>query len=288
MTARKSIYTIIAAISVALVATVALVSIGNIGAQSGPSGLTDIPSSNCGGTGESDCATGRIYAVNKWSQRVNTSAANGNDLEYTGPDGAVDLELEYVGDGNSLYASFLDEDEGVTGVARWQNTIIEDSDVLIVVVEDQDAVRNREVKFTPSTAIAAGANSILVQASTTAGALNNNDLPILGDVTVYYDINNNGEFDGGAERFLQSSGTPAFRADVADRGQPLVESGFITVQHSKFLIPKCMLRELDASGYDWPMGARAFEPVLADRLGRRLCRGPGRRLISRHLLRQVV
>ena len=150
MTARKSIYTIIAAISVALIATVALVSIGNIGAQSSPSGLTDIPSSNCGGTGESDCATGRIYAVNKWSQLVNTSAANGNDLEYTGPDGAVDLELEYVGDGNSLYASFLDEDEGVTGVARWQNTIIEDSDVVVVVVEDQDAVRNREVKFAPS------------------------------------------------------------------------------------------------------------------------------------------
>ena len=206
MTARKSIYTIIAAISVALIATVALVSIGNIGAQSGPSGLTDIPSSNCGGTGESDCATGRIYAVNKWSQRVNTSAANGNDLEYTGPDGAVDLELEYVGDGNSLYASFLDEDEGVTGVARWQNTIIEDSDVVVVVVEDQDAVRNREVKFVPTTAIPfVGAANILVQASTDPNnPLDNADLPILGDVTVYYDLDNDGVYDGGAESYLQN------------------------------------------------------------------------------------
>ena len=87
MTARKSIYTIIAAISVALVATVALVSIGNIGAQNAASRLADIPTPSCGGAGEADCSTGRIYAVSRLAGLTNSSGADELDLDYTGPSG---------------------------------------------------------------------------------------------------------------------------------------------------------------------------------------------------------
>ena len=157
MTARKSIYTIIAAISVALIATVALVSIGNIGAQDAATTLSGIASPNCGGgtsSGEPDCSTGRIYVANKWSGLVSAAAGDNTTLSYDGPGtiGAVSLDLDHVGDNNSLYASFLDIDEAATGVARFQNIIARDSagntpDTLVVVVEDNDAIQRRTVNY---------------------------------------------------------------------------------------------------------------------------------------------
>ena len=103
--------------------------------------LSDIASPNCGGSGEPDCSTGRIYVVNKWSQLTSSSSANGLNLTYDSP-GTTDntsLRLNYVGDGNDLYASFRDEDESATGEARYRNIILPDSDTLVVVVEDDDA-----------------------------------------------------------------------------------------------------------------------------------------------------
>ena len=111
MTARKSIYTIIAAMSVALVATVALVSIGNIGAQNAATRLADVATPSCGGAGEADCSTGRVYAVSRLAGLTNSSAADDVALSYTSPGGnAVALTLDYVGDGNSLYATYAGEE----------------------------------------------------------------------------------------------------------------------------------------------------------------------------------
>ena len=110
MTARKSIYTIIAAISVALVATVALVSIGNIGAQNAATRLAEINTPNCGGAGEADCSVGRVYAVTRLAGLTNSSAADDVELDFTSPGGAVDLTLDYIGDGNSLYATYASDE----------------------------------------------------------------------------------------------------------------------------------------------------------------------------------
>ena len=49
----------------------------------------------------------------------------------------VDLTLDYVGDGNSLYATYANE----------ENVIRDDADTLIVVVEDADAIAARTVGF---------------------------------------------------------------------------------------------------------------------------------------------
>ena len=106
--------------------------------------LSDIAAPNCGGAGEPDCSTGRIYVVNKWSQLVNSRPSH--NLAYDKP-GTTNpfvikntfLNLGYVGDGNNLYASFRDEDESATGEARYRNMILPDSDTLVVVVEDNDA-----------------------------------------------------------------------------------------------------------------------------------------------------
>ena len=224
MTARKSIYTIIAAISVALVATVALVSIGNIGAQSAASRLADIPTPSCGGADEADCSTGRIYAVSRLSGLTNSSAADELELEYTnGPSTNVDLTLDYVGDGSSLYATYANE----------ANVIRSNADTLIVVVEDADAIASRVVRYN-LTSTAGGATALVptftpgVGASTrvildpAAGAFGD-DLPILDadgdgslldDVVLYYDRNGNGQFDPSV--LVATTGGPAV-TPVADR-----------------------------------------------------------------------
>ena len=223
MTARKSIYTIIAAISVALVATVALVSIGNIGAQSAASRLADIPTPSCGGADEADCSTGRIYAVSRLSGLTNSSGADELDLDYAGPGGVVDLTLDYVGDGNSLYATYAND----------ANVILDDADALIVVVEDADAIASRVVRYNLTdstggvTVLAAGfvpavGASTRVILDPAAGAFGN-DLPILDadgdgslvdDVVLYYDRNGNGQFDPSV--LVATTGGPAV-TPVADR-----------------------------------------------------------------------
>ena len=220
MTARKSIYTIIAAISVALVATVALVSIGNIGAQSAATRLADIPTPNCGGANEADCSTGRIYAVSRLAGLTNSSGADELDLDYTGPSGVVDLTLDYVGDGSSLYATYAND----------ANVILDDADTLIVVVEDADAIAARTVGF-PLTTVGSGLTnltagqrvSILLSPGTYS-----NDLPILDadgdgdlrdDVVVFIDGavgTADNMFQEGEE--WESNNTAAYRVDAVDPG----------------------------------------------------------------------
>ena len=225
MTARKSIYTIIAAISVALVATVALVSIGNIGAQNAATRLAEINTPNCGGAGEADCSVGRVYAVTRLAGLTNSSAADDVELDFTSPGGAVDLTLDYIGDGNSLYATYASD----------ENVIRANADAIIVVVEDADAISSREVQFTPSPAVApAGATGLLV---TVNPATNANDLPILDadgdgtlidDVVLYYDRNGNGVFDASdamtasadREEFESVAGTLAYEVGSVTPGGP--------------------------------------------------------------------
>ena len=237
MTARKSIYTIIAAISVALIATVALVSIGNIGAQNAASRLADIPTPSCGGADEADCSTGRIYAVSRLSGLTNSSAADELELEYTnGPSANVDLTLDYVGDGNSLYATYANE----------ANVIRANANALIVVVEDADAIASREVQFTPSPAIApVGATGLLV---TVNPATHGGELPILDadgdgtlvdDVVLYYDRNGNGRFDASdamtvaadREEFESVAGTLAYQVNSVSPGGP---SAFASISITAF------------------------------------------------------
>ena len=89
MTARKSIYTITAAISVALIATVALVSIGIVGGQSAPSNLSNLDHHlpSCSGADDSiACTTGRIYAVNLLSGLTSESVVSGTNLDYATPE----------------------------------------------------------------------------------------------------------------------------------------------------------------------------------------------------------
>ena len=239
MTARKSIYTIIAAISVALVATVALVSIGNIGAQSAATRLADVPTPNCGGAGEADCTAGRVYAISRLAGLTNSSAADELDLDYTGPSGAVDLTLGYVGDGSSLYATYANE----------ANVIRDDADTIIVVVEDNDAIAAREVQFTPSPAIdPAGATGLLV---TVNPSTDGGDLPILDadgdgirtdDVVLYYDRNGDGEYTPSAstsdpsnimdrEEFESVAGTLAYQVNSVSPGGP---SAFASISITAF------------------------------------------------------
>ena len=207
MTARKSIYTIIAAISVALVATVALVSIGNIGAQNAATRLADVATPACGGSGEADCSVGRVYAVSRLAGLTNSSAADDVALRYTSPGGnAVALTLDYVGDGNSLYSTYAGE----------ENVVLPNSDTIIVVVEDADAISAREVRFLPGGAVIAVPNStnLLYNINPSTNAA---DLPILDadgdndlrdDVVLYYDRNGNGLYDASA-----SATEPAALAD---------------------------------------------------------------------------
>ena len=168
MTARKSIYTIIAAISVALFATVALISIGNIGAQTGPvaaAELTDIAGPECGGAGQAACTEGSIYLVSKRNGLTTSSAADGIRFDYVSAVGVTTTitSLDYVGNGESLYATYRDENEGETGEARYQNAILANSDIVTVVVEDKDAVVSGPVEHVPT-----GAGQVI----TTAGSYN--------------------------------------------------------------------------------------------------------------------
>ena len=164
MTARKSIYTITAAISVALIATVALVSIGIVGGQSAPNNLSNLDHHlpSCSGADDSiTCTTGRIYAVNQLSGLTSESVATGTNLDYQTPEAsgvATDRtyvaeptpmlsprrggNLSFVGDDNSLYATYRQENTGATGEQRWANVIREDADTVVVVVEDDDLVQN--------------------------------------------------------------------------------------------------------------------------------------------------
>ena len=217
MTARKSIYTIIAAISVALIATVALVSIGNIGAQNAASRLADIPTPSCGGADEADCSTGRIYAASRLNGLTNSSGADELDLDYTGPSGVVDLTLDYVGDGNSLYATYANE----------ANVIRNNADTLVVVVEDADAIAARTVGFDLATV--SGLSAALTPAQRVSILLNpgtySDDLPILDadgdgdlrdDVVLFLDgtagsanTTKNNKFDAGEE--WEDNNTAAYR-----------------------------------------------------------------------------
>ena len=230
MTARKSIYTIIAAISVALVATVALVSIGNIGAQNAASRLADIPTPSCGGAGEADCSTGRIYAASRLAGLTNSSGADELDLDYTGPSGVVDLTLDYVGDGNSLYATYANE----------ENVILDDADTLIVVVEDADAIAARTVGFDLATLSGLSGNiaaaqrvSILLSPGTYS-----DDLPILDadgdgdlrdDVILFLDADSDNVFDDGEE--FEANNTAAYRIDSVDPG---LNGAFATIDITVF------------------------------------------------------
>ena len=54
--------------------------------------------------------------------------------------------LTYVGDDNSLYATYRQENTGATGEQRWANVIRENADTVVVVVEDDDLVQNGEVE----------------------------------------------------------------------------------------------------------------------------------------------
>ena len=237
MTARKSIYTIIAAISVALVATVALVSIGNIGAQTGATRLADIATPNCGGADEADCSVGRVYAVSRLAGLTNSSAADDVALSYTSPGGGnVALTLDYVGDGNSLYSTYAGE----------ENVVLPNADTIIVVVEDADAIASRVVRYNltdtsgsatalvPTFVPAVGASTrVILDPDPSAYG---NDLPILDadgdgslldDVVLYYDRNNNNRFDASAsdgstpaamrEEFT-ASGTAAYSIDAVSSG----------------------------------------------------------------------
>ena len=238
MTARKSIYTIIAAISVALVATVALVSIGNIGAQNAASRLADIPTPSCGGADEADCSTGRIYAVSRLSGLTNSSAADELELEYTnGPSTVVDLTLDYVGDGNSLYATYANE----------ANVIRANADALIVVVEDADAIAARTVGFDLATL--SGLTSPLAAAQRVSILLSpgtySDDLPILDadgdgdlrdDVVLFLDgtagsanTTKNNVFDEGEE--FEANNTAAYRIDGVDPG---LNGAFATIDITVF------------------------------------------------------
>ena len=243
MTARKSIYTIIAAISVALVATVALVSIGNIGAQTAvtpaepaASRLADVNTPNCGGADEPDCSTGRVYAVSKLSGLTNSSAADELELSYTEPGSSstANRTLGYVGDGNSLYATYASE----------QGVILADADNLIVVVEDADAIASRPVGF-PLTTLdstlsgsTSGGQRISILLS--PGSYSN-DLPILDadgdgdlrdDVTLFIDGvvgTANNRFEVGEE--FESNNTAAYRIDAVDPG---LDGAFATIDITVF------------------------------------------------------
>ena len=240
MTARKSIYTIIAAISVALVATVALVSIGNIGAQNAATRLADIPTPECGGMDEADCSAGRVYAVSRLSGLTNSSAADELDLDYTGPSSptAVDLTLDYVGDGNSLYATYANE----------ANVIRSNADTLIVVVEDADAIASRPVGF-PLTTLRSGLTGSTTEGQRISILLSpgtySNDLPILDadgdgdlrdDVVLFVDGQGagtaNNEFEEGEEEFV-SNNTAAYRIDQVDPG---LNGAFATIDITVFAV----------------------------------------------------
>ena len=239
MTARKSIYTIIAAISVALVATVALVSIGNIGAQTAASRLADIPTPSCGGAGEADCSTGRIYAVSRLAGLTNSSGADELDLDYTGPSGVVDLTLEYVGDGNSLYATYANE----------ANVILNDADTLVVVVEDADAIAARTVGYGLETVSTLSGNTMTSENQRVSILLRpglpgatprgyTRDLPILDadgdgdlrdDVILFLDADNDNVFDPGEE--FEANNTAAYRIDQVDPG---LNGAFATIDLTVF------------------------------------------------------
>ena len=240
MTARKSIYTIIAAISVALVATVALVSIGNIGAQSAASRLADIPTPSCGGADEADCSTGRVYAVSRLSGLTNSSAADELELEYTnGPSTNVDLTLDYVGDGNSLYATYANE----------ENVVRANADALIVVVEDADAIASRPVGYGLETVSGLVAGSMTTRNQRVSILLSPGgpsdtprgytaDLPILDadgdgdlrdDVILFVDADNDNVFDEGEE--FEANNTAAFRIDQVDPG---LNGAFATIDLTIF------------------------------------------------------
>ena len=229
MTARKSIYTIIAAISVALFATVALISIGNIGAQTGPvaaADLTDIAGPECGGAGQAACTEGSIYLVSKRNGLTTSSAADGIRFDYVSAVGITTTitSLDYVGNGESLYATYRDENEGETGEARYQNAILENSDIVTVVVEDKDAVVSGPVEHEPSPAIGTTASSYNVIVDAIAQM---DQLPILGDVTLFYDDNDDGIVDDGEE--VLTNNVPQYRASVVDAGVPGARSAIVNV-----------------------------------------------------------
>ena len=122
MTARKSIYTITAAISVALIATVALVSIGIVGGQSAPNNLSNLDHHlpSCSGADDSiTCSTGRIYAVNQLSGLTSESVATGTNLDYQTPEALVWLRTALMSRNRLLCCP----QEGVATWPMWGTTI---------------------------------------------------------------------------------------------------------------------------------------------------------------------
>ena len=86
-----------------------------------PTAISQLGGPECGTSGTGVCTDGTVHLVNARTLLTTSEAAADRDenLQFTRPGGqSVDADLDYVGDGRTLYGSFLTRDDATVAPAK--------------------------------------------------------------------------------------------------------------------------------------------------------------------------